>query len=87
MRKFLKLRKFKFCRLYIAGASQGVLGVPIFDAFHPIRKKKTFLFNNRPFYRYGGHIEINRFKEYYRLPRGHEHISFVFSSAFRDIFS
>ena len=28
-----------------------------------------------------------RFKEYYRMPRGHEHISFVFSSAFRDIFS
>ena len=39
------------------------------------------------FYRYGGHIELIRFKEYYRMPRGHEHISFVFSSAFRDIFS
>ena len=42
---------------------------------------------NRPFYRYVGHIELIRFKEYYRMPRGHEHISFVFSSAFRDIFS
>ena len=42
---------------------------------------------NRPFYRYGGHLELIRFKEYYRMPRGHEHISFVFSSAFRDIFS
>ena len=41
---------------------------------------------NRPFYRYGGHIELIQFKEYYRMPRGHEHISFVFSSAFRDIF-
>ena len=41
---------------------------------------------NRPFYRYGGHIELIRFKEYYRMPRGHEHISFVFLSAFRDIF-
>ena len=40
---------------------------------------------NRPFYRYGGHIELTPFKEYYRMPRGHEHISFVFSSAFRDI--
>ena len=40
-----------------------------------------------PFYRYGGHIELIRFKEYYRMPRGHENISFVFSSAFRDIFS
>ena len=39
------------------------------------------------FYRYGGHIELIRFKEYYRMPRGHEHISFVFLSAFRDIFS
>ena len=44
-------------------------------------------FSNRPFYRYGGHIELIRFKEYYRMPRGHEHISFVFSSAFWDIFS
>ena len=43
--------------------------------------------NSRPFYRYGGHIELIRFKEYYRMPMGHEHISFVFSSAFRDIFS
>ena len=42
---------------------------------------------DRPFYRYGGHTELIRFKEYYRMPRGHEHISFVFSSAFRDIFS
>ena len=33
------------------------------------------------FYRYGGHIELIRFKEYYRMPRVHEHISFVFSSA------
>ena len=41
---------------------------------------------NRTFYRYGGHIELIRFKEYYRMPRGHEHISFVFSSAFRDLF-
>ena len=41
----------------------------------------------RPFYRYGGHIELIRFKEYYRMPRGHKHISFVFSSAFWDSFS
>ena len=26
-----------------------------------------------PFYRYGGHIEFIRVKEYYRMPRGHEH--------------
>ena len=29
---------------------------------------------NRPFYQYGGHIELIRFKEYYRMPRGHEHV-------------
>ena len=28
-------------------------------------------FINRPFYRYGGHIEFIRFKEYYGMPRGH----------------
>ena len=42
---------------------------------------------NRRFYRYGSHIELIRFKEHYRMLRGHERISFVFSSAFRDIFS
>ena len=26
---------------------------------------------NRPFYRYVGHIEFIRFKEYYGMPRGH----------------
>ena len=49
--------------------------------------RKNFGDYNRPFYRYGGHIELIRFKEYYRMPRGHDHISFVFSSVFRDIFS
>ena len=39
---------------------------------------------NRPFYQYDGHIELIRFKEYYRMPRGYKHISFVFSSAFWD---
>ena len=28
---------------------------------------------NRPFYRYGSHIELSRFKEYYRMPGGHKH--------------
>ena len=28
---------------------------------------------NKPFYRYSGHIEFIRFKEYYGMPRGHEH--------------
>ena len=46
-----------------------------------------FSFANRPFYRYGGRVELIRFKEYYRMPWGHEHISFVFLSAFRNILS
>ena len=29
------------------------------------------MFANRPFYRYGCHIEFIRFKEYYGMPRGH----------------
>ena len=28
--------------------------------------------DNRPFYQYGDHIELMRFKEYYGMPRGHE---------------
>ena len=42
--------------------------------------------SNRPFYPYGGHIELIRFKEYYEMPRGHEHFSFVFLSAFGTFF-
>ena len=30
--------------------------------------------NDRRLYRYGGHLELVRFKEYYGMPRGHEHI-------------
>ena len=26
-----------------------------------------------PFYRYYGHIELRRFKEYYGMPRGHDY--------------
>ena len=48
----------------------------------------TCFIMSRPFYQYGGHIELVRFKEYYRMPGGggYEHISFVFSSCFQDIF-
>ena len=28
--------------------------------------------SSRPFYQYGNHIELIRFKEYYGMPRGHE---------------
>ena len=34
----------------------------------------------------GGHIELIRFKEYYGIPRGHEHFSFVFLSALGTFF-
>ena len=27
---------------------------------------------NRPFYRYGGYIQLISFKEYHAMPRGHE---------------
>ena len=36
--------------------------------------------HNRPFYQYGGHIELIRFKEYYRMPR-------AFSSLVLEIWS
>ena len=71
-------------------SSQGPLENETNELTDSTMKVKTLfwkkIFFNRPFYRYGGHIELIRFKEYYRMLRGHEHISFVFSSAFRDIF-
>ena len=59
------------------------------DPYAPLNetKKDKLFFKNRPFYRYGGHIELIRFTEYYRMWRGHEHISFVFTSVFQGIFS
>ena len=45
---------------------------------------------NRPFYRYGGHIELIEFKEYYGMSRGHKHdpmYSYQYLRAFRDNFS
>ena len=41
---------------------------------------------NRPFYRYGGHIELVRFKEYYEIPRGHEHDPIYTRSVFTRAF-
>ena len=39
------------------------------------------LLDNRPLYRYGGHIEITRFKEYYGMSRGGTRS--VFTRSFR----
>ena len=34
------------------------------------KKDRASLISNRPFYRYGGHIELFGFEEYYGMPRG-----------------
>ena len=68
--------------LVLKGLKQAI----IIEALHAATAYLGLSTVNRPFYRYGGHIELIRFKEYYRMLRGHEHISFVFSNAFRDIF-
>ena len=62
-------------------------GKAINEYTYKVNEGEAEIVCNRPLYRYGGHIELIRIKEYYRMPRGHEHISFVFSSAFRDISS
>ena len=36
-----------------------------------IKQKKKKTLYNRPFHRYGDHIEFIRFKKYYGMPRGH----------------
>ena len=41
---------------------------------------RSFFNDNRPFYRFGGHIEFIRFKEYYGMHRGTRS---VFTLAFR----
>ena len=38
--------------------------------------------NNRPFYRYGGHIELFGFREYYGMPRGVWARSSILASVF-----
>ena len=42
--------------------------------------------HNRPFYRYGGHIELIRFKEYYGMPRGRMSMIRYTRSAFTRVF-
>ena len=42
--------------------------------------------HNRPFYRYGGHIELIRFKEYYRMPRGMSTFRLYFRALFGTFF-
>ena len=37
---------------------------------------------NRFFFRYGGHIELDRFKEYYEMPKWHEHDPIYFLSIY-----
>ena len=37
------------------------------------KKDRASLISIRPFYRYGGHIELIGFQEYYGMLRGHEH--------------
>ena len=41
---------------------------------------------NRPFYRYGGHIELIRFKEYYRMPGGMSTFRLYFRALFGAFF-
>ena len=41
--------------------------------FYLFESYQTYLHwdkGNRPFYRYGGHIELIRFKQYYGMPGG-----------------
>ena len=41
---------------------------------------------NTPFYQYGGHSELIRFKEYYRMPRGMSTFRFYFRALFGKFF-
>ena len=36
-----------------------------------IARERCLELCNRPLYRYGGHIELIRFEEYYGMPKGH----------------
>ena len=76
---------YKKCMKYF-GPLQCWEGKAINEYIYKVNEGEAEIVCNRPFYRYGGHIELIRIKEYYRTPRGHEHSSFVFSSPFRDIF-
>ena len=59
---------FKGFSLYRASASNFSLTIAM-----PDQTCRSWEWMNWPFYQYGGHIEFIRFKEYYGMPRGHEH--------------
>ena len=58
------------------------------------KKDRASLISNRPFYRYGGHIELFGFEEYYGMPgcpgggggEGHEHDSMYSHQYLRALF-
>ena len=41
---------------------------------------------NRPFYQYGGHIELIGYKEYYGMPTGHRELLSLFRPIFLQVF-
>ena len=59
------------------GRGRGRGGKTLHSLNIPLNASLNILLN-RPGYQYSGHIELIRFKEYSRMPRGHGHISFVF---------
>ena len=59
------------------GRGRGRGGKTLHSLNIPLNASLNILLN-RPVYQYSGHIELIRFKEYSRMPRGHGHISFVF---------
>ena len=46
------------------------------------------MWNNRPFYRYGGHIELTRFKEYLRIRSSifAQYLRALFGTIFHKVF-
>ena len=59
----------------------------IVPSTHDTSTKSQTCYNNRPFYRYGGHIKLIRFTEYYRMPRGMSTFRLYFRALFGTFFS
>ena len=76
LNKFSFIITFLYLKFQIKIATVFTLSKTLVSNFYLFESYQKYLHRdkgNRPFYRYDGHIELIRFKEYYGMPRGHEH--------------
>ena len=69
----VRYERFKYCSRLPENVARGIFDPKTTKESIKAQSRDHLFALNRSFYRYGGHIELIGFKQYYRMPRGHEH--------------